>query len=620
MTITKDNFVIVYRLNDLDSLELATYYAGKYNMDTTSTNPSANIGIIGGITWEVSGQLLGISCSNTEILNSESDFNTNVFNPIQDALNNSPELQNKTIWGIILGYNVPGGFKLYDNPSDPNGSYDIVSSTSRISRVGHSLSEKIKNKLYNRSIFKSFDAVDATFALICSRIDAPTLLLAKEYVDNAEKLKRQVYANGTFYIDPYSDRAGTYSTEYTNELLDFYNNILPSLNINVWSTTFLDPYVDVSIPYVEDDSFVWSWFSDRGNSSFFQRTNSLRAFFYNADYDGAFTIRDEDDTRWPYLAMSAGYCATAGAMSNPTIEGFLNPTAFFKSLKNGSTIGEAYLFSLPFLDWTMTLFGDPLLTVGFYATESDDEDSIDEDESWYRMSVNLAKATSHLYKKESEIYNILVGIVDLTSVDTDAEVALLNPANELYEQNNESQRVGQLQEITNRLFMYPQKRFPEIVDNIDDYLTTHSFKISRLLNDISGGSIISASNLLDEGWWQFEWTVQDDTVDFVHYHFKLKVYEDMCYTTLAIPYEIDSYSIRNWTYEKEKDIFAPIIFSGVSSSYIGRRIRYESRVDSLLSINEYLTRGETYYYTVTQYDIETGQEYSTRQFSDIIYS
>ena len=61
-------------------------------------------------------------------------------------------------------------------------------------------------------------------------------------------------------------------------------------------------------------------------------------------------------------------------------------------------------------------------------------------------------------------------------------------------------------------------------------------------------------------------------------------------------------------------------FSGVSSSYIGRRVRYESRVDTLLSINEYLTRGEIYYFEVTQYNADTGEVYPARQFSDIIYS
>ncbi len=59
---------------------------------------------------------------------------------------------------------------------------------------------------------------------------------------------------------------------------------------------------------------------------------------------------------------------------------------------------------------------------------------------------------------------------------------------------------------------------------------------------------------------------------------------------------------------------------GVTSSYTSRKIRYESRLDPLISINEYLTRGKTYYFRVTQYNIETLEQYPSRDFSEIIYT
>lgn len=612
MAITKDNFIFIYRLNDSNSLELAQYYASKYSMGISSGDPSNNSGQIGGVNWEVNGQLLGIGCSDIEILSS-SAFNTQVFNPIEDALNNSIDLLGRTIWGIILGLNVPGGY---------NYEGGIISSTSRISRVNKTFSVKIGNKLYNRSIFSRFDATDATSALICSRIDAPSLTLAKEYIDNAQILNRQVYVGGTLYIDPYSDRAGPTSDAYRDDILYFYNNLAPTLNLDIWSTSFVDPYIDVTIPFVTDDSFVWSWFTNRGNNTYFQSTNAIRTFFYNADYDSAVTVRNADAKTWSMLALNNGYICNAGSMSNPTNEGFLNPTAFFRALKNGATIGEAYLFSLPFLDWSITLFGDPLVIVGFSAVETDDESDeieIEENESWNRMSKELARAAAYLKKKESELYNILTDIVDLTSVNKSTEIVLLDSANELYIQNNEISRLSELTLITERLFAYPVKRF-STVGNIDDYLTQQEFKISRLLTNMVGGETISSANLLDEGWWRFEFEVSDDDINFVHYHFKLNVYSDNCYLVLAIPYVIDSYSIANWTYEKERDSFVPIIPTGVTSSHIGRKVRYESRLDSLISINEYLTSGETYYFEITQYNMETGQEYPVRQFSDIIYT
>jgi hypothetical protein len=584
-------------------------------MDTTTADPSGNSGTLNGVSWEVNGQLVGIQCSNSEILDTAGDFNTQVLDPVKYAMDNAPELSGRNIWGIIIGYNVPGGFQ--------HGN-DIISATSRMSRINHSFDKKIGNKLYNRSIFQRFDSDDADIALICSRLDGPNIQQVKTYIDNAETLNQQLFANGTFYIDPYSDKVGPSADDYQEILLEFYNGLLTTLNLEVWSTTFLDPYIDVAIPYVNNDSFVWSWFTDRAYSSYFQNTNAIRVFFYNADFDGAYTVRDENGHRWPFLSMSAGnYAASAGAMSNPTIPGFLNPIPFFNSLLRSATIGEAYLFSLPYLDWTMALFGDPLALCSFPSAVVEEEDVIEQHECWDMMAKSLARSATHLYKKENETEDISHSIVDLSSTDRDVEVDILYPSEPLRLLSQESTWHSQLKSLTETLFDYPRKMYQYFglettSPSIDDYLTEKGFKVSRILTEIYGEPNISASNLLDEGWWQFEFTVQDKVTNFVHYHFILEVSDSADFSTIL--HTKDSYGIRNWTYEKSKDNFVPITFSGISSSYIGRRVRYESRQNVLLGINEYLTRGETYYFRVTPYNAETSEQYEEDIYSDIIYT
>jgi len=517
MAITKNNFIIVYRLGDLDSTDFAAYYADKHDMDVTTDDPSSNSGSLSGVDWIVSGQTVGIQCSNVEILGSEDLFNTQVLNPIKYALENAPELTNRNIWGIVLGYNVPGGFI--------DGS-DIISSTARISRIYQAYGKKGKNKLYNRSIYKRFDSDDADTALICSRLDAPNIQQVKEYIDNAESLNKQVFANGTFYIDPYSDRAGSLADDYEDVILDFKNNLLSDLNLDIWSTTFMDPYIDVAIPYVNQDSFVWSWFTDRAYNTFFQNSNAIRVFFYNADYDGAYEVRNESSHRWVYLSMSNEYVCSAGAMSNPTIEGFLNPNPFFRSLLRGGTIGESYLFSLPFFDWTVGLFGDPLTYCSFPSAEVKDEDIIEEHECWNKMSKSLAKATAHFHRKGEELNESLLKIVDLQSENYKAEVDLLYSANDLFVGNDTDIRKSQLKSLVDSLFDYPRKQYiyygtPESPFDINSYLTQKGFKVSELLTEISSEAIIDPSNVLDEGWWQFEFLMQDDSVDFINYQFIL---------------------------------------------------------------------------------------------------
>jgi hypothetical protein len=620
MAINKDNFIVIYKLEDYNSADFAAYYALKHNMSTTSVNPSSSSGSIGGIDWEVNGQLVGIKITdNSEILSSESVFNTQILNPILDAISNSEDLGNYNIWGIILGYGMTGGFYSGD---------DIISATSRLSRMNFSFSKKKANKLYNRSIFKRFDTDDASISLICSRIDAPNVQAAKTYIDNAERLNNQLFANGTFYIDQYSDRYAYGYDDYQEILSDFNDNILPTLNLDTWATTYQDPYIDAIIPFVENDSFVWSWFTDRSTSSFFQFSNSLRVFFYNADYDGGFTIRDENSKRWPYLALNAGYVCTAGAMSNPTIHGFLNPISFFNALLRGATIGEAFLFSVPHVDWTISLFGDPLVYCSFPSAEPVDEDLIGEHITWENMSKDLAKIAANLYKKEAELKDVVVEIVNIDTLDpssgaSDAAVTLLYPSNDLYLNNNEVMWKSQLKPLIDTFFDFPRLRYyrqttESIAPNINTYLTDNGFKVSRLLSSITSSAIIEEDNLLDEGWWQFEFIVDDDSDDYVNYHFILEVSNVSDFSNILITK--DSYSIRNWTYEKEKNTFVNMSFNGVSSSYVGRKVRYESRQDSLISLDEYLTRGETYYFRVTQYNLETEEQYASREYSEIIYT
>lgn len=637
MALTKDNFIVVYIFGNLDSEDFANYYIDTYGMSTVNVDPSASSGTTAnGVYWQIDGQKVGIQSTITSEVLTETQFNTNLLEPIQAALE-APELENRNIWGIILGYKVPGGY--YDsNPSNE----DIISATSRISRVEHVFSSKTPNPLFGRQVFSRFDATDAEKLLIVSRIDGPNVQFAKSIVDNGDDLNKQKFANGTFYLDPYSDRATTGAGEYTDLLLDFKDNMLPTLNLPQWTTTFQDPYIDATIPFVEGDSFMWSWFADRATTSFFQNTASLRVFAYNADYDGALEVRSDIGKRWPYLALDAGYVATAGSMSDPTIAGFLDPNSFYYSLLRGATIGEAFYFSVPHLDWTITLFGDPLALVSFPGVVIVDEEVIGEHEVWEIMSKDLARSASHLYKKQLELEEVAHDVVDLTTLENDTTVLgespsmdvtttddnldyalLVYPANNLFLKSQEWQ--GSIKALIERLFNFPTERYisnsSSVVNpTINDYLTDQEFRVSRLLADIvSGTEPIDEENLYPEGWWEFEFTLEDDnTNEFTNYHFLLEVSADESFSSILV--DKDSLGISSWTYEKEKESFVPLTFTGVSSSYLGRKVRYTSRFDSLIGLDEYLTRGETYYFRITQYNISTGATYTPRIFNNIIYT
>jgi len=320
---------IVYRENDADSELLADYYLAKYDLDGSNK--------------------IGVPCSLTEILPSYEDFQAEVEDSIKAVIDADTSV-------IVLGMNVPGGF---------HDGGDIISSTSRISRINHTFSKKTFNPLFDRKEMYEYGSRALNVALICSRIDGPTLESAKAIIDNGENLKNQIYMNGAFILDPYATVTNSKEEQYREDLLYAANNSIPRTNVRLISTILIDPYLDPVIPYQQKDSINWGLFQDRSTESFFRNTDTQRIFFYNADFDGAFSVRDLDSETWCRLALNGGYATCAGAMSSPTTEGYLRPTPFVESLIKGFSIGEAYILSSLYLDWTITLFGDPLNTVSF---------------------------------------------------------------------------------------------------------------------------------------------------------------------------------------------------------------------------------------------------------------
>ena len=195
--------LIAYRENDSDSELLADYYLSKYDLDGSSK--------------------VAVPCSLNEILPNYSDFQSEVENAIKAAVSSDTSI-------IILGMNVPGGF--YDDG-------DIISSTSRISRINHTFSKKMLNPLFDRKELYIYDNEALSIALICSRIDGPTLESAKFIIDNGVNLKNQRYMNGAFILDPYAQITNSKEETYREDLLYAANNAIPRTNVRLVSTILL---------------------------------------------------------------------------------------------------------------------------------------------------------------------------------------------------------------------------------------------------------------------------------------------------------------------------------------------------------------------------------------------
>jgi len=585
MAIGPENIVVVYRDSDSESLEFAERYQSIHGLEDE--------------------QLVSVSCSSLEVVADYATFQTEIETPILAALGSSP-LNTRAVWAIVLMPRVVGGF--YDDD-------DIISATSRLSRINHTYSKKLLNDLFDRRTFKRFDSDDANISLIVTRFDSPIGAITTNWFNFTEDALRQLFVTGTFCIDPFSDVHRTGAAEYTDELLFFYENLLPKLGLATKTTVQIDPYIDPVISKVTNDSFVWSWATPEGSLSFFEETATLRAFFYSADPAGAFTVRDIDARTWPVLAIRSNYVSTAGHMSDPGVDGYLRPTPFFDALFRGATIGEAMLYSVPHLDWTTAFFGDPLLRFVF-PEEFDITELIDVDEGWNKMVDCQSQSIVNMFRKANIIKELRDAI--LSGSDVQVALTLIDPIEDMKNTFNQSFWKDLYVNLSKEMVKYVTARnkiaydryFPTLLDylSITGNTVTDLF-LETLQNDTVSNSI-PAANVEEEGTWDFEFSLEHTPGAFAFYHFELDVASDINFDDILISKKSIS-SVASWSFENSEGDFNKMSTNGVTSNFAGKTIKYVSQD------GENLERGIYYYFRIRQRDQLT--VFSYRIFREVIY-
>jgi uncharacterized protein (TIGR03790 family) len=589
-SIGPENVIVVYREADSESEDAATRYQSLHGL--------------------AGDQLVEIPCSSREILDSYADFQTEVENPIIEALTGtSSPLVNRIVYAIVLMPRVPGGFR------DGN---DVISSTSRLPRMFFTFDSEekyLQNPLYDRKTFKRFDELDADTALIVTRIDSPVAAVTNQWFDNLSIANSQLLINGTFYFDAFSAYQGNAAAEYETELLEFKDDLLQRLGTPIVDTIRVDPYQDALISKVEDDSFFWGWGADRGSLSFFRASANIRGFFYNADFDGAETMRDIDARTWPLLAIRQGYIASAGSMSDPGIENFMRPDPFFSALFRGATMGEAMLYSQPRLNTPIACFGDPLSRFTFPLV-FDSRDLISQDQAWQNINECFARSCINIFRKNV----ILKEARDLIVAGDDEDVTrdLARPFNrlgKLFEEPDwKTDYVNLAIAMYNLVVIRNQTAYEEFYPGINDYLTRTNTIIPEITLDVlineNTKVTVEEQFLYEEGTWEFTFELEHNPGTFAFYHFEIDISTDADFDEIL--FSRDSFqSVRNWFFEREENQFVQMGVNGVTSNFAGFRIRYESQD------GEQLERGRYYYFRVRQKDQLTIFGY--RNFREVVY-
>jgi uncharacterized protein (TIGR03790 family) len=198
--------------------------------------------------------------------------------------------------------------------------------------------------------------------LMVSRIDAPTLKLAKGLIDTAIEVEKQglhgkVYidARGIGKIDDTNAPYGSYA-DFDRALLVTAKGIKEQTDMEVVLDTSPQLFQPGQCP---DAALYCGWYSLAKYVDAFKWVPGAVA--YHLASLEATTLRDPSSQAWCKRMLESGVCATIGAVYEPYLVAFPRPEEFFALLLRGDlTLVECYYRTTPFNSWMMTLIGDPL--------------------------------------------------------------------------------------------------------------------------------------------------------------------------------------------------------------------------------------------------------------------
>lgn len=210
---------------------------------------------------------------------------------------------------------------------------------------------------WNNPLFE--DAVprpDDPPILMVSRLDAPTVELAKSLVDKALEAERSGL-QGTVYFD-----ARGLQPDGPTDTYGVYDHSLREAATLAKELSSYDAVLDLedrtmaSMPNV---ALYIGWYRLRSYEDVFS-FNPGAIGFHMASAE-AVTVHDPNERGWCKNALERGITATLGSVGEPYLDAFPEPARFTRLLLSGKySLVEVYYLTSRYVSWRMVLFGDPL--------------------------------------------------------------------------------------------------------------------------------------------------------------------------------------------------------------------------------------------------------------------
>ena len=201
-----------------------------------------------------------------------------------------------------------------------------------------------------------------------SRIDAPTLAIARRIMDDAIKVEATGLV-GKAYFDSRGiwkpneqAQPGTYK-DFDRSVVNCAELLQKHSTLDVIINKENELFQDGDCP---EAAIYCGWYSLANYIDAFDWVQG--SVGYHIASSEATTLRNRDSKAWCRSMLmddkdenSAGICATLGPTYEPYLQAFPRPEQFFLMLLSGRyTLAECYYATKPFNSWAMTLIGDPL--------------------------------------------------------------------------------------------------------------------------------------------------------------------------------------------------------------------------------------------------------------------
>ncbi len=190
--------------------------------------------------------------------------------------------------------------------------------------------------------------------VMVSRLDGPDYITIKALIDKA-LIAEHVGLKGTAYIDSRGFARKDVMGLFDMAMRDLASYLRTNTNIPVREEITGDLFGPGECP---DTVLYCGWYSLRNYVDAFDYVDG--AVGYHIASFEAQGLRDPNSTTWCAAMIRDGITATLGAVSEPYLQSFPNPRAFFPELLKGRCLVEAYYRTKPFNSWQLVLLGDPL--------------------------------------------------------------------------------------------------------------------------------------------------------------------------------------------------------------------------------------------------------------------